>query len=184
MSTSQLGSPKLRVSVRTQRTDSIPSVSQAIAKLETASSREKLTGRISAPPKRSSASSPFSEVWKVICTPRTKSLTVPSYQSAASGGDVLVNSTRMRGLRAEVAHPSTTLQKLSADELMFVSHIYNWGLSQARLLAARFRYKVRQPLPVLLAALHELDKNCRRQNGVRTRLSSSPVSSSRRSSTE
>jgi len=52
---------------------------------------------------------------------------------------------------------------------MFVLHIYTWGPSTARHPAAKFRYKLQQPLPVLLAALCELDKSCSAQSAKRKR---------------
>ena len=67
----------------------------------------------------------------------------------------------------------TEFQNLSSDEVMFIAHVYNWGLSRAKQIAAKFRYTIRQPLPVLLAALCVLDRNCNAQNAKRKPLSGS-----------
>lgn len=77
----------------------------------------------------------------------------------------------------------TEFQNLSSDEVMFIAHIYNWGLIRARQIAAKFRYTIRQPLPVLLAAMYALDRNCSAQSVKRKPLSGSPASSRKRSST-
>jgi hypothetical protein len=66
--------------------------------------------------------------------------------------------------RFSLSHRSAIFQNLSADEFMFVSHIYLWGLRRAKLIAAKFHYKLRQPLPVLLGWLSELDKSYTKQS--------------------
>jgi hypothetical protein len=176
MSTSQLGfSKNSRSSVKTQFTASKPS-SHLTAKAQTESIRSKLWKRISAPSKSTVRSSPVSTSRNVTDLLLTF-VTMPVYVSANDGPE---NSNTICGW--SLSHWPNTLQNLSADELMFVSHIYNWGFSRAKCLAAKFHYKLRQPLPVLLEALCELDRNCTKRSAKPRPLSNSPTSSKKHSS--
>lgn len=177
MSTSQLASPKFRNSVRTQFIAS-DSLSHLTTKERTASIRSKLWARISAPLKSTGRSSSVSTSLNRTCVPTTRTVT-PVYVNT-NGGCSPENSKTIRGWC--VSQWPIELQNLSADELMFVSHIYNWGLSTANYLAAKSHYKLRQPLPVLLAALCELDKNCTKRSEARVQPSNARASSSKRSS--
>jgi hypothetical protein len=89
---------------------------------------------------------------------RENSSTTISSAHASPVGENLAYSTEILGFGFVLHHLPTELQKLSADELMFVSHIYNWGLNRASQLAAIFGYKLQRPLRELLAMTSELDK--------------------------
>jgi hypothetical protein len=45
---------------------------------------------------------------------------------------------------------------MSPADLMFISHVHNWGPDQALRLAEAFDYNLSQPIPVLLQAGSEL----------------------------
>ncbi len=71
---------------------------------------------------------------------------------------------------------------LSGDECMFLLTSLH-GIKQAVFLAATHRWKVRRPLRGLLAMMSESDRNYSAQSAKRQRLSGSPASSRKRSST-
>lgn len=107
--------------------------------------------------------------WKVMDSPSREN---PLTRAVKLIGSIpnAATSTTMRDSPED--HFSTAFQNLSLDEVMFVSHIYNWGLIQAKRIATRFHYVIQQPLPVLLAAMNELDKNCSAQSAKRKAKSS------------
>ena len=116
---------------------------------------------------------------KVIDSPRENAWTV-ALKVSGQLCPASIASTEIEGFGFELHHFPTTLQNLSSDELMFVCHLYNWGLNRAKQLAAGFRYKFQRPLPELLAALCELDRNCSGQNAKHKPLSNSSASSKKR----
>jgi hypothetical protein len=174
--TPQFGSPKVRSSVSTHCIDS-PSAVHNAEKDSTASIRSKLWRRIIAPPKSIGRSSFVLESQNVTTSPAI-SVTRPT-QETTKAGRCPKNSTLTSGFF--VCHLPTIFQKLSVNEGMFVLHIYNWGLRRANYLAARFHYKLQQPLPVLLEALCELDKSCNEQNAAQEPHAGSQSSSRKRS---
>lgn len=140
---------------------------QATLNRQTISARSELskpTTRISAPLK-SRDRSPL-RVRKKISNPRTRE-TLPLKVSERNAVPEASNSTTISDW--SLRHRPAAFQNLSAEEAMFVSYIYNWGLNRARQIAAKLRYKLRRPLPELLAALCELDKNCSARNAAHTR---------------
>jgi hypothetical protein len=122
--------------------------------------------------------SPFAK--KRIVLPRTKLSKVPRKTAKAKLPDPVTSRT-ISGFCVAPEHLSTKFQKLSSSERMFVLHVYTWGLSTANYLAAKFHYKLRQPLPVLLEALGEVDKNCTKRSAKPKQLSNGKASLSKRS---
>ncbi len=114
--------------------------------------------RMSASPK-SISRLPSLSPSKVTDPKRENSSTVISSAQDSLSGENLAYSTKTLRFGFVLHHLPTALQNLSADELMFVSHVYNWGLNRARQLAAIFDYKLQRPLRELLAITGELGKN-------------------------
>ena len=187
---SQLASPKSRSSVKTKIPSSPSSLGTHTSMIEItdpqSSTSESASGfsfkedRTPHPSRFKGKTSPLS-LRKRIDLPDTKSSTVPFTTAKGQFSTPLISRTIV-GFGIARDHLSTKLQKLSASERMFVLHIYTWGLSTARYLAAKFHYKLRQPLPVLLEALCELDKNCHGRSATRKRPSNFAAASRRRSS--
>ena len=177
LSASHTGLPNIKTSVTVHCAPS----GQTARKQSTPSRGLKLTARISSTEPNSTAfSSPLSER-KVTRVPRSAGDTVPSNVQTSYGLDNLANSTNTRTWSSR--QRPTEFQNLSTDEVMFVLHLYNWGLNRAKQIAAKFRYTIRQPLQVLLVAMCALDRNCNARSAKRKLLSGSPNVSRKRSST-
>jgi hypothetical protein len=138
-----IGFPKSRSSIKVKTT--APSPSQAARNTQTNSDSSRSLpmepGRISQPSKLISRRFSPSSKPKRIDLLGTKSSTLARKETS---GQFALASTDIQGFGFELHHLPTALQNLSADELMFVSHLYNWGLSRAKQLAARFHYKLQQ----------------------------------------
>jgi len=171
----QLGFPKSRSSVNRHSAErGSPSSSNIAAKAQTASIGSNIAKRISAPWKSMVRSSPVSTSRKLIDGLSTE-ITTPVKDTSHG---CCVHSIRIEGW--SLSQRPAIFQKLSSDEIMFVIQIYNWGLIRAKKLAAKLRWKLRQPLPVLLEALCELDRNCtKRRRKPRPPLASAAFSKKR-----
>lgn len=139
------------------------------------------------PPKRITASVKSNGGSKARSSPITRSVRKgrAAFSTVTTNGGAAAYPRRKNSISIGdwfFTHSVAAPQNLSSDELMFVSHIYVWGLIEARRRAAKFHYKLQKPLPELLAALSELDKNYNARNAARMRPSNSPVSSRKRSS--
>ena len=156
----QLGLPKSLISVKTNRLVPPSSSSQATVKRATASISERSRGIVitrSAQRRRSRGVTVPSSRMKSINLSRTNPPTVPVIEKISQLP--LRPSTRISGLGLDVRHFSTAFQKLSVDEHMFILHIYNWGLIQAKRIATLSGYELQRPLRELLAMTSELDRN-------------------------
>ena len=179
----QLGSPKSRSSVNTNRVVLPSSSSQPTVKRATASIFPNSFGMVttrSLQRRRSIGQSVPSSRMKSIKSSRTNPRTVPVIENISQLPPR--PSTRISGFGLDVRHFSTAFQKLSVDECMFILHIYNWGIIQAKRIAALSGYKLQRPLPELLAMTSELDRNYSARSAKRKPLSGSSASSRKRSS--
>jgi hypothetical protein len=167
----QLGFPKSRNSVNTNRVVASSSSSQAKIKRLTTSASSALCGisiaRSTQRLKTSLHGSECPSQIKSMDSPLTNPSTIPI--SCNAGQLASAPSTRIRGLGLDLYQFSTAFQKLSVDERMFILHIYNWGLIQAKRIAALSGYKLQRPLPELLAMTSELDKNYSARSAKRKR---------------
>lgn len=151
----QLGLPlKSRSSVITQSIDT-ESDSQRTAKAQTAESRSQLWNRIFVPPKSMVCSSSLATSRNVKRVPSIATNKAVNALANSSFWDE--NSNVIRGWSCHQC--AAIFKNLSDDEVMFVMHIYNWGLNRARILAAKFRYKLQRPLRALLSAMNERGKS-------------------------
>ena len=89
--------------------------------------RSKPYALISAEDKSTGNSSLVSSLVNVTTDPRTEDTNAWQNKCPLCGSRT---SIRIRGW--DVFHLPTALQNLSADESMFVSDLYNWGLDRAR----------------------------------------------------
>jgi hypothetical protein len=122
----QFGFPKSRNSVKTHCRNSASS-SHLAENETTPSMRSKLCARISAPAKSKYNSSPASS--RKVTQRLLTFVTLPTIVDCELGLEAQT-SIEIRGW--SLLQPSTAFQKLSADEAMFVSHLYNCGLSRFR----------------------------------------------------
>jgi len=180
----QLDFPKSRNSVKTNRVVESSASSQAKLKRLTTSASSTLRGisitRSTQRVKTSLHGSGCPSQIKSTDSPLTNPSTIPI--SCNAGQLASAPTTRIRGLGLERYQFSTAFQKLSVDERMFILHIYDWGLIQAKRIAALSGYKLQRPLPELLAMTSELDRNYSARSAKRKPLSGSSASLKKRSS--
>jgi len=141
MQRNHTGKPKSRSSVKVQ-VASVSSSSHIIRKTQTneailksrirPSGSDFSTNRISAPRRSSLLASPVSKFSNVIDRPSSTSTTTAL---KAKDSSRLENSTPIFAFGFLCDQRAAIIQNLSPDERMFVSHLYNWGLNQARWLA-------------------------------------------------